>query len=325
MPRIYLLPEKGAFYKANLHGHTVLSDGHLTPEEFKGLYQSNGYLVVAITDHRHYAYHKNLQSESFVCLAAVEMDINTPEDTCARLSPTKGTYHFNLYDTQPESRATGFQPPAADVAAYYNPAEINRWLARMQQLGFMVCYNHPYWSLHTSSRYSQLQPLFAMEIYNHGCEIDGMYGFAPQVYDEMLRAGLRLGCLATDDNHNAYAPGHTQCDALGGFTMLKMPALSYAGVINALQAGHYYASSGPAIHSLFIENGSLHIACSPVQRIYVITEGRNCAYALAPQGETLCKAILPLTPATQYFRVDICNSNGKHACTPAYFLDKLPL
>ena len=31
----YLLPEKGQFYKANLHRHTVVSDGTLTPEEVK--------------------------------------------------------------------------------------------------------------------------------------------------------------------------------------------------------------------------------------------------------------------------------------------------
>ena len=31
--RKYLLPEGGNFYKANLHCHTVLSDGKKTPEE----------------------------------------------------------------------------------------------------------------------------------------------------------------------------------------------------------------------------------------------------------------------------------------------------
>ena len=29
-----LLPE-GTYYKANLHGHTTLSDGHLTPQQVK--------------------------------------------------------------------------------------------------------------------------------------------------------------------------------------------------------------------------------------------------------------------------------------------------
>ena len=31
----YLLPETGQFYKANLHCHTTVSDGRMTPEEVK--------------------------------------------------------------------------------------------------------------------------------------------------------------------------------------------------------------------------------------------------------------------------------------------------
>ena len=40
--------------------------------------------------------------------------------------------------------------------------------------------------------YQQLMGLWAMEIYNHGCEQEGFYGYHPQAYDEMLRAGGRL-------------------------------------------------------------------------------------------------------------------------------------
>ena len=48
----YLLPQDGQFYKANLHCHTVISDGHLTPAEVKEAYVAQGYAVVAFTDHR---------------------------------------------------------------------------------------------------------------------------------------------------------------------------------------------------------------------------------------------------------------------------------
>ena len=33
--RKYLIPEKGNFYKANLHMHTNISDGNMTPLEVK--------------------------------------------------------------------------------------------------------------------------------------------------------------------------------------------------------------------------------------------------------------------------------------------------
>ena len=38
--RKYLLPKDGNFYKANLHCHTTVSDGRLTPEEVKNAYKA---------------------------------------------------------------------------------------------------------------------------------------------------------------------------------------------------------------------------------------------------------------------------------------------
>ena len=43
----YLLPKEGKFYKANLHCHTTLSDGKLTPEQVKEEYMKRGYSIVA--------------------------------------------------------------------------------------------------------------------------------------------------------------------------------------------------------------------------------------------------------------------------------------
>lgn len=37
--RNYLLPDKGNFYKANLHSHSALSDGHFSAEQMKKEYQ----------------------------------------------------------------------------------------------------------------------------------------------------------------------------------------------------------------------------------------------------------------------------------------------
>ena len=39
-------PGEGKFYKANLHCHTVISDGKLTKEQIKEEYQKRGYSIV---------------------------------------------------------------------------------------------------------------------------------------------------------------------------------------------------------------------------------------------------------------------------------------
>ena len=46
----YLISKEGQFYKANLHCHTTVSDGVMTPQEVKDYYKERGYSVVAITD-----------------------------------------------------------------------------------------------------------------------------------------------------------------------------------------------------------------------------------------------------------------------------------
>ena len=72
----FLLPEKGNFYKANLHCHTNISDGKLSPEEIKAHYMKNGYSIVAITDHDVMVPHPELREEGFLPLNGYEVQLD---------------------------------------------------------------------------------------------------------------------------------------------------------------------------------------------------------------------------------------------------------
>lgn len=319
----YLLPQEGAFYKANLHAHTTLSDGKLTPEQLKDFYLAHGYSVVAYTDHRHYAYHKQLCDGHFLALAAYEVDINEWPKRPGDFSRVK-TYHINLYDCDPETNSEEkARQSILPERRYEDINYINRFIDEMRGRGFISCYNHPYWSLQDYDDYKDLRGCFAMEIYNHGCEIDGLYGYHPQAYDEMLRTGARLFCLATDDNHNAHPADSPLCDSFGGFTMIKAPALRYGDIMQALQAGNFYSSTGPLLEELSLEGKTLRIRCSPVEKIYVITEGRRCYYEVANPGETITEAEFTLKGDEGYIRIDCRDDCGHHAYSNAYFLDQL--
>ena len=315
-----LLPRSGRFYKANLHCHTIHSDGRWTPEQVKAEYQKRGYSIVAYTDHRHYGWYPELMDDAFVPLAAYEGDLNEPFRKPGDFQRVR-TYHINFYDTNPAERGgfTAVQPPQR----YGDIHSLNQFLFEMNEKGFLACYNHPYWSLQNYTDYKDLCGVFAMEIYNHGCELDGLYGYHPQAYDEMLRAGTRLFCVATDDNHDAYAPGDPRCDSFGGWTMLKLEKLDYASVIEGLRKGDFYCSTGPALEELYIQGNALHVKCSPVEKIYAITEGRRCMMELAAPGETVTEAVFPLRGDEGYVRVDCRDARGCHAYSNAYFLDTL--
>ena len=78
--RKYLLPENGTFYKANLHSHSTVSDGTLTPAEMKKAYMERGYSILAYTDHEILADHSELSDEHFLAITGYELSINERGD-----------------------------------------------------------------------------------------------------------------------------------------------------------------------------------------------------------------------------------------------------
>ena len=72
----YLLSKEGSFYKANLHCHTNVSDGRLTPKEIKNIFKAKGYSVVAFTDHDVMIPHPELADKDFLPLNGYEMEVS---------------------------------------------------------------------------------------------------------------------------------------------------------------------------------------------------------------------------------------------------------
>lgn len=314
----YLLPKQGHFYKANLHCHTTLSDGHWTAQQVKENYVKQGYSIVAYTDHNVYRYHKELCDDNFVALAATEINIDKPM-TDGAVWNTTPVYHLNFYDTAPEGR---LEPIPLPDASDYSPEAVNDYIQKMNRLGFMCCYNHPDWSLQGQGDYAHLQGLAAFELYNYGCEVDGLYGYAPRVLDDLLRLGKRLTCFAGDDNHNAFEQTSPHSDSFGAFTVVKLPQLRYHHVIQALQSKHSYVSNGPQFLELYVQNNTLKIRCSPVDKIYLHGVGRKTPHLLAKPGEALCEASFALKGDEPYVWVELRKGDQIGASSP-YFKDEL--
>ena len=75
----HLLP-KSNYYKANLHAHSTVSDGGLTPAQLKERYKANGYSVLAYTDHELLVDHSDLADEGFLPITATEYAFVEKED-----------------------------------------------------------------------------------------------------------------------------------------------------------------------------------------------------------------------------------------------------
>lgn len=320
----YILPEEGQFYKANLHAHCTCSDGNLTPSEIKEYYKKNGYSVYAYTDHDVYIDHRDLTDESFLPLVGFEAGVN--EKKAGVDWPALRCYHICFIDTQPDRDVEKKKELALHQSKSYDIADVNDYIRELTNLGCLATYNHPYWSLQDLTDYGSLKNLFAMEIGNYGCSIDGNFGFAPQVYDEMLRSGQKLFCISTDDNHNCHPDGSPYSDSFGGYVQIKAKELSYPAIISALKEGNFYSVNGidgPAIHEIYIDDGSLVVHSSNAKLIYVINRTRDCHYVRAGNGEYVNETCFELRGNEEYIRVEVVDEYGRTAYSNAYFLEEL--
>ena len=89
----YITPQAKQ-YRANLHSHSTLSDGRLTPEQLVEAYREAGYSILAITDHEAPYDHTALSTPDFLLLTGYEAYIR-PSRTAA-FDPFRPEIHLNL-------------------------------------------------------------------------------------------------------------------------------------------------------------------------------------------------------------------------------------
>ena len=93
--------------------------------------------------------------------------------------------------------------------------------------------------------------------------------------------------------------------------------------VEALATGELYASQGPEIKELYLENGIVHVECSDAVKIVLQTDNRLILQERAPEGESINSADFEIDDKNKYFRITVTDAKGKHANTNAYFMDEL--
>lgn len=335
----YLLPQEGRFYKANLHSHSTISDGELTPEKLKEIYKARGYSILAYTDHNVMIPHFDLADDEFLPLVGYELDVTGGE---AREMPyeDRKVCHMCLIALEPDNLKqvcwhrseylyantvyhkdeVQFYEDEPDYIRVYHADCINDIVKTGREYGFFVTYNHPSWSCEGYEEYSQYKYFNAMEICNYGTLVTGHGDYNPRVYDDMLKQGKRLYCVGTDDNHNWPS---REWDSFGAWVMIKAGKLEYRTITKALEDGNFYSSQGPEIYELWVEDNKLHIVTSEVSKISLSSANRRADSAWADTGKTIHSAVFELDKDMIYFRITVVDHQGKCANTNAYFLDDI--
>ena len=326
----HLLPQVERYFKTNLHTHSTITDGKLSPQELKDAYKARGYSILAITDHDVVADHSHMTEPDFLMLTGAEFDLEE------RGKGIHGkAYHLTCIAKEPHTLWQPFQNkiPKEHHLPYLEKAQIdgmlrehsveaaNAVIARANETGHLVTYNHPFWSLHEYPDYAGLKGLWATELTNYKGTTRGFSDREnAMVYRDLVNLENHIYPICADDCHGLPSLG-------GGWIMVGAEKLDYPSVICALEKGHFYASTGPEIYAVTLEENTLRVRCSDACAVELVFGTRTGMKATPIHNDGLLReAKFNLTPWREkcldhpryWFRVVIRGPYGHMATTRAF-------
>ena len=337
---MYLISPDKKQYKANLHCHSIYSDGNKTPEELKEMYRDHGYSILAITDHETPKSHAELTEDTFIMLTGYECYIRTSQN--AKYDVYAKEVHLNLFAREPENetiicyskpyckymseeRQAELKKAGDERPREYSREYINEYIATANENGYIVAYNHPYWSMENEEDVLSYDGLFSLEMCNYGSYLTNRLDYCGALYDKILLSGKRMACHSADDNHNKTPEGSPDFDSFGAFTMIMPGRFEYGAVIDAMEKGEMYSSMGPTFNSVSFDGEMLHVECSEVEQIIAYFGSKKPAFLRARDGETITAADLKVPSKARFVRVSLVDSKGRFADTRGFSREELGL
>jgi len=300
-----------AWYRGNLHTHTINSDGDSPPYDVMAWYKRNGYQFLALTDHNTFTdptlFDTN-PNDNFLLIGAEE--VTNPM-----------TVHVNAIGVK---RAIPAQK--GETVTEILQASIDAIRAE----GGIPLINHPnYRWAFTAKEMLPLHGVGLLEIASGhplvNTDGDGITASHEQMWDQLLSAGMRIFGVAVDDVHNFREEfSLDRADPGRGWVVVRAPALTREAILAALNSGDFYASTGVALkdiqatpESLTVEIEPSSVATGSPRRYRVVFVGKG--------GSVL--AVSNQNPASYkfkgnegYVRARIEDSGSRRAWTQPVFL-----
>lgn len=318
----------GNWYKGNIHSHTTISDGMLTPEQSVKLYKENGYHFLCFSEHDIFTdYREQFNTETFIIVPAVEGSV-----VLYRAKGTNERYKIHhlhgilgtqaMQDAAPLGTYKHMQyiPPMKFFGEWTGPEAAQEVADMLRDHGCVTTYNHPIWSRVTEEEFIYTEGISALEIFNFNTVQESNTGYDVTYWDRMLRMGRRMNAFASDDNHNE---GLFE-DSCGGWICVQAPDLSHDSIVQNFIDGNYYSSSGPEIHDWGVRDGKVWIDTSAVNHVNFVC-GNIINDGITVLGErfkdTLSHAKYQLKGHETYVRVEAVDRYGRTAWTNPIYLE----
>ena len=136
---IFLQDENAIWLKGNLHSHSTMSDGKLTPEEMKEAYKHHGYDFLVISDHDRYTDTRHMSEDNFTMVQGFELYGNATDE--------KDIHIHLLWDDNFDEFQHGQYIHLPERTGKATKA----FCEEMKAKGAYIMLNHPHWSMLTSA------------------------------------------------------------------------------------------------------------------------------------------------------------------------------
>jgi len=275
------------WWKGNLHAHTSRSDGALSPQQVVDTYASLGYNFLMLSDHDQLTSSADLET-----LDARGM-VLIPGNEITQMGPH--LLHVN---------AQTHISPSRDRQAIFD---------RIRAEGGFAILNHPNWLEEfdhcPKERLAEWQGYTGIEIYNTVCRRAEGSAMATMKWDWLLSRGRRLWGYANDDSHELIDYG-------GAWNMVQSVHGDRASIIEALEKGRFYASTGVIIERINVEDRSITVATANADRIVVYG---NAGKRWATVDEPEFTFHVPDQPDFSYLRFQCWGRGEMMAWTQPFF------
>jgi hypothetical protein len=299
------------WFKGNTHTHTLNSDGDSTPDDVVRWYREQRYHFLVLTDHNTVTPVEGLNAvfgapERFVVIQGEEVTDRAGEKPV----------HLNMIGgdraVTPQGGATVAEALRRDIAAIAGARGV-------------ISINHPNfgWAM-SSADLASGQGAHLIEIHNGHFMVNNEGGGGQPgteaLWDSMLSAGIRVFGVASDDVHELKRPWVKASAGPGqGWVVVRAARLTADGILAALAAGDFYASTGVELADVQATPQSLTVS---------IKEQSYARYTVQFVGQggrilkeaTASPARYDIAGNEGYVRARILDSNGQKAWTQPVFV-----
>ena len=232
----HAFPQQYRYFKAQLHCHSNVASGAMSPATVAQEYFSRGYEILCLTEH----------------------NIMTPASDYAM----PGLLTINSEEYTSDKHLNGF---FIDHTVYARNMDPQMSIDTIRAQGGLVQFNHPVQA--ALNNYTYTFPQFMalnngpdfIEIHNAGTDLIPLGLFKMQIWDSLLMNDRRIWGTSTDDMHDLFQGYVIQTIDIG-WIMVRLNILSADSLRAALLRGDFYGSNGVQIFYYSVDGNTVNIS-----------------------------------------------------------------